>query len=480
MKQKGTYYNTEIRSGSPRFADWYHAVMALALINQKKTKDRARFYHNFRSIPLELDSSYLLMSGVNFALDHLANFRFENEDIEGIVGLAKSNKLKVTKDFTDYMETAEFTGNVWVIPEGQLAFAGEPTMIIEAPSIEALMPETSIIGHLTYATLVATRASRVVKAAQGIPIAEFGARRSPNPMLSTWAARVGGCASTSNILGANVYGIPISGTMAHAYVMMYENEFDAFVAFYESTGSNIFLIDTYDPIQGAINAIKAAKHLGIKVMVRLDSGDPIELVPKILALNTEGVIDRIIYRDPRQSNDGTWINGDFISDDLNIKKIDRIRKSGISVKAFGVGTYMVVVPSASSVFKLTEQKLDNADAFVPKMKVSSSNPAKSTLPGNFTIWRREEDGMILGDIIALRKEKRPGNDYKEVMVQVMKNGKLLGNLSKLPEIYEFAQANLMKLPESQARIENFEQYPVVASSELAQLKQELIANAKKI
>ncbi|MFA6097047.1 MAG: nicotinate phosphoribosyltransferase [Candidatus Paceibacterota bacterium] len=463
IRKKNRYYNIRERSGSPFREDFYHEVMFLGLVNLGMAKNRAGYYHNIRSIPVEMEGGYLLTSGTNFMLSHLANLSFEKNEINAAVKFARKQNLKVTDDFINYMKDFTFNADVYVVPEGQIVGPGEPIVKVTGSAIEALMVETSIISTITYATLVATRASRVVMAADGKLVFEYGYRRSPNPLISTWASMVGGCAGTSNVLAGKLFNIPLSGTMAHAWVMMFKNEYEAFLKFYEATGSNIFLIDTYDPIRGAQIAIEVAKKIGKKVKVRLDSGDPVVLVPMIMQLNTEG-----------------WIEGIIISDDMNVQKINRIRKSGIPVMAFGVGTYIVVVPSASSVYKLTRIKDEGMKEYLPTIKVSSSNPAKSTLPGDFIVWRREVDGKILGDIVALSDEERPGKEYTEVMVRAMKGGRLTHKLPKLSEIMEFAKMNLAKLTEPHARIEKYEQYPVRISDKLMQLKQELIANRMTI
>lgn len=462
-RQKSEYYDLNIRDGDPGFEDFYHGLMRSGIINSGHERDKAAYYHNIRSIPHELESSHLLVSGTNFMLNHLANLKFEESDIERAVRLLKKKKMKVTEEYLEYIRKFEFRADVWVVPEGQTVFPGEPLVIVKGSAAESLSAETAIIDKMTYATLVATRSSRVALAAAGLPVYEYGFRRSPNPMVSSWAAMVGGCAGTSNEIAADRFDVDISGTMAHAWVMMYENEYEAFMAFYESTGGKIFLIDTYDPINGAKIAIEVAKKIGQKVMVRLDSGDPVELVPKIMELNREG-----------------WIEGIVISDDMNVQKINRIRRSGIPVIGFGVGTYIVVVPSASSVYKLTEMTPFATRKPIPKMKVSSANLAKATLPGSFHILRREVDGKVLGDVIALKSEEYPGEDYHEVMVQVMKKGKLINKLPTLAKIMEDAKVNLAKLPQQYTRFENRVAYPVTISDELNALRQELIANRKAI
>jgi len=387
-------------------------------------------------------------------LNHLSKLRFKDEDIKILSKMASANGVKVPEEFFEYLENFKFRADVYVIPEGELSFPGEPNVVVKGTLIEALIVESFIISQLTGLTLGATKTSVLVEAAQGTPVHEFGLRRSLYPMYTTWASLVGGCEKTSFVKAAAIYGAEISGTMAHAFVLAFENELEAFYWFWRITGSKVFLIDTYNTIQGAKNAIAIAKIIGEKVMVRLDSGNLIELSREIEALDTED-----------------WIEGIILTDDLNTERVREIKKADLKKLAgFGVGTYLVTIPSASSVYKLTA--VDTGEGYKARVKISEIME-KSTLPGDFTIWRKVEDGKYIGDIVALVSEGDPGPDFVEVMVLAMEDGKLTVDLPKLADIQRFVKMNMFMLPNIY-KGEDHAVYPVVFSDELLALKKKTI------
>ena len=448
------YYDTRIEPGDPLILDWYHVMMSIAYVGMGRIEEKGVYYQTMRKIPDDIGSSYFLMCGTNFMLNHLAQLKFEDEDIRILSEMADENGVKVPEEFFEYLENFEFKADVYVIPEGELSFPGEPNVIVKGTLIEALIVESLIISQLTGMTLGATKTSVLVEAAQGIPVHEFGLRRSLYPMYTTWAALVGGCAKTSFVRAAAIYGAEISGTMAHAFVLAFDNELEAFYWFWRVTGSKVFLIDTYNTIQGAKNAITIAKIIGEKVMVRLDSGDLIKLSKEIEALDTED-----------------WIEGIILTDDLNTERIREIKKADLKKLAgFGVGTYLVTIPSASSVYKLTA--VDAGKGYKARVKISEIME-KSTLPGDFITWRKMEDGKYIGDIVALVSEGSPGPDFVEVMVLAMKDGKLTVDLPKLADIQQFARTNLSTLPDIY-KGEDHAVYPVVFSDELLALKKKTI------
>lgn len=457
-EQDQTYYDTRIDPEDPLILDWYHIMMAIAYVGLGRIKEKGIYYQSIRKIPNDIKSSYLLMCGVNFMLDHLAQLKFKDEDIDILSDMAKKGGVKVPKEFFEYLKNFEFKADVQVIPEGSLSFPGEPNVIVKGTLIEALIVESLIISQLTGLTLVATKTSVAVEAAGEIPIHEFGLRRSLYPMFTTWAALVGGCAKTSFVRAAAIYDAEISGTMAHAFVLAFKNELKAFYWFWRITGSKVFLIDTYDTIQGAKNAIAIAKIIGEKVTVRLDSGDLIKLSKEVEALDGED-----------------WIEGIVLTDDLNTERIREIKKAGLKkLVGFGVGTYLVTVSSASSVYKLTA--VDAGNGYDARVKVSEIME-KSTLPGDFKIWRKIKNDKIVKDIVALASEGSPGPDFVEVMVLAMKGGKLTADLPKLAEIQDFVKTNLEMLPQ-EYKGEMYREYPVVFSDKLLALKKKTIEESK--
>lgn len=457
-EQSQTYYDTRIEPGDPLILDWYHIMMAIAYAGLDRIREKGVYYQTMRNIPNSIGSSYFLMCGTGFMLNHLSKLRFKDEDIEILLKMAGKNGVKVPEEFFEYLKSFEFKANIYVIPEGELSFPGEPNVVVKGTLIEALIVESFIISQLTGLTLGATKTSVLVEAADGIPVHEFGLRRSLYPMFTTWASLVGGCEKTSFVRAAAIYGAEISGTMAHAFVLAFKNELEAFYWFWRITGSKVFLIDTYDTIQGARNAVAIAKIIGEKVMVRLDSGDLIALSKEIEALDTED-----------------WIEGIILTDDLNTERVREINNADLKKLAgFGVGTDLVTIPSASSVYKLTA--VDAGEGYEARVKVSETME-KSTLPGDFIIWRKIINGKIIKDLVALVSERSPGSDFVEVMVLAMEDGKLTVDLPKLADIQRFSKMNLSMLPEIH-KGKKYEEYPVVFSDKLLALKKKTIKESK--
>ena len=457
-EQNQTYYDTRIEQGDPLILDWYHIMMAIAYVGLDRIEEMGVYYQTMRKIPDSIGSSYFLMCGTGFMLNHLSKLRFNDEDINVLSRMADENGIKVSEDFFEYLKNFEFKADVYVIPEGELSFPGEPNVIVKGTLIEALIVESFIISQLTGLTLGATKTSVLIEAAQGTPVHEFGLRRSLYPMFTTWASLVGGCEKTSFVKAAAIYGAKISGTMAHAFVLAFENELEAFYWFWRVTGSKVFLIDTYNTIQGAKNAIAIAEIIGEKVMVRLDSGDLIKLSREIEALDVED-----------------WIEGIILTDDLNTERVREIKKAGLrKLAGFGVGTYLVTTPSASSVYKLTA--VDAGEGYQARVKISEIME-KSTLPGDFTIWRKIENGKYIGDIVALVSEGSPGPGFVEVMVLAMEDGKLTVDLPKLADIQRFVKMNLSMFPDIY-KGEDYAVYPVVFSNELLALKKKTIEESR--
>ncbi|MGC8710724.1 MAG: nicotinate phosphoribosyltransferase [Candidatus Micrarchaeia archaeon] len=235
----------------------------------------ATFDYFVRSIPL---GSYLVVAGLEYVIDYIKRLRFEKSDIEFLA------KQGFDEEFLDYLKDFRFTGNVYAMQEGSIAFQKEPIIIVSAPIIEAQLVETYLLNKINFSTLIATKAARVVYASRNKPVVEFGMRRAHGEgcLEATRAAYIGGCQSTSNVMAGKKFGIPIAGTMAHSFVMSFDSEIDAFRTYAKVyPNKSTFLIDTYNTIDGAENTIKVAKELerhgGRLIVVRIDSGDLLSL-----------------------------------------------------------------------------------------------------------------------------------------------------------------------------------------------------------
>ncbi|MEX0784353.1 MAG: nicotinate phosphoribosyltransferase [Dehalococcoidia bacterium] len=367
--------------------DLYELTMAASYLAQGLAGP-ATFDLFVRRLPEE--RNFLVVCGVEEALDYLERVRFTGEAISYLRSLAMFQE-----PFLEYLARFRFTGDAWAIPEGEVAFGQEPLLRVTAPLIEAQVVETFLLNCMTYQTMVASKAARVTLACSGRPYIDFSPRRDHGADAALRAAKaawIGGAAGTSNVLAGQVYGLPLSGTMAHSYVLSFEHEIDAFRAYASDfPESAVLLIDTYDTAEGARKAAVVANEVrargGRVQAVRLDSGDLGALAKEVRhVLDAAGCADVQI----------------FASGDLDEYRISELLADGAPIDAFGVGTRLGTsedASSLSSVYKLVE------DASGPKMKLSEG---KVTLPGRKQVWRVERDGVAEHDIIAVDGEKCEG------------------------------------------------------------------------
>jgi nicotinate phosphoribosyltransferase len=401
--------------------------------------------------------SYLLFAGLEQILLYLENIHFTEEHI------AYLQAQEFDDDFLNYLRDFKFTGDVWAVPEGTVAFPSEPLIRVTAPIIEAQLVETFLLNTVNLHTMIATKASRVVQAAKGRRVIEFGLRREHGIDAGMKVARssyMAGCHGTSNVLAGLVYGIPVFGTMAHSFIMSYEREIDAFRAFAKTfPNKTTLLIDTYDDVAGAEKAAEIAKELEGKGYalggVRLDSGDMADISKKVRRILDEKGLRYVKI---------------FASGDLDEYKITELLKSGSQIDAFGVGTKMGTSadkPYLDVIYKLCETMNTDGD-FSPIMKLSEG---KVTLPGRKQVFRfKDEYGNFKKDIIALASEKMDG---EPLLVNVMKKGKLIYKLPSLDEVRDLASENLAKLPAKFKALMNAPEYPVELSSSLETLTKTL-------
>ena len=340
-----------------------------------------------------------------------------------------------------------------------MAFPNEPLIRVTAPIIEAQLVETFLLNSVNLQTMIATKASRVVHAAKGKSVIEFGLRREPGIDAGMKVARssyIAGCQGTSNVLAGQVYGIPVFGTMAHSFIMSYPKEIDAFRAFAKTfPNKSTLLIDTYNDISGAEKAAIVGKELEAKGFrlggVRLDSGN----------LTTDSMKIRKILDDH-----GLDYAKIFASGDLDEYKITELLEGGAKIDSFGVGTKMGTSadrPYLDVIYKLCETMAANG-SFSPIMKLSED---KNTLPGRKQVYRfKDAEGKFEKDIIALADEEMQG---EPLLAKVMEKGKLTYKLPSLEEIRAYAAENLSKLPDQYKALTNAPVYPVELSKNLQSL-----------
>jgi nicotinate phosphoribosyltransferase len=399
--------------------DLYELTMAAGYFAAGKQDDIGTFEFTIRHLPRNRD--FVLAAGLHRAVDYLLNLNFKADEIKYLQGL--ENFKNAPPAFWDYLAGFRFTGDLFAVPEGTVLYAGQPVMNIRAPLIEGQIPETYLLSAVTFETLIATKAARIVHAGEGRDVIEFGTRRAHTPeagVLGARAAFIGGCAGTSNALAGFQFGIPVMGTAAHSWVLSFETEEEAFRELQQLLGSQtVQLIDSYDTVEGAHLAARLGKPLW---GVRIDSGD-------LLALSRE--VRRILDKAGLQ---GTKI---MASGDLDESKIAAIVAAGVPVDAFGVGTELATsgdAPAMGTIYKLVEIAHNGRTRYTAK-----NSPDKQTLPGAKQLFRFPEY-----DLLGLHDECAGGAEA--LLKPVIIGGQLIEPLPQAAEIRERARTGLTQWP----------------------------------
>jgi len=436
--------------------DLYELTMAAAYL-ATRVSVRASFELFVRHLPQQ--RGYLVVAGLEQVLDYLESLRFTTEEIEYLRGLPVFHGI--SSEFFDYLASFRFTGEVWAIAEGSPAFENEPLVRVGAPIIEAQIVETFLLSTINFQTMIASKAARIVSAAAGRNVIEFGSRRAHGTEAAMYAARaayIGGCAGTSNVEAGLRFGIPVSGTMAHSWVMSRDDELEAFRAYMQTFPDNAtLLIDTYDTVAAAHKIVRAGLH---PQAVRLDSG-----ALEQLSRDVRQILDDGGLRDTRI----------FASGDLDEYRITELMAAGAPVDAFGVGTRLSTSadePSLGGVYKLVELQLDHEVR--RKMKTSTG---KVMFPGRKQVWRRATPrGEYAGDVLGLATEAGP-QAAEPLLECVMRDGKRLIAAPALADVRAQAQERIARLPAAVRQLSGFRSYPVEISRPLATEQRKLAAAA---
>jgi len=428
--------------GTATFVDLYELTMAQSYLRQGLDGEATFAYFVRAPVP---HRRFLLFAGLDPLLDALEGFRFEDGDLRYLDSLGLFDR-----SFLDHLAGLRFTGEVEAMREGEVVFPGEPLLVLTAPRIQGQLVETLVLNLLNYATLVASKAARIVLAAgPDAVLVDFSARRDHGADAALHAARasfLAGFHATSNVQAGLRYGIPLAGTMAHAYVMSFPDEVEAFRAFAHDHPRPVLVLDTYDPIQGARHAVEVAAELAREGRelhgVRLDSGD---LAP--LSREVRRILDEAGLR-------GVQI---LVSGDLDEGRILDFRSRGGVAWGYGVGTRLGVswdLPALGGVYKLVE------DEKGPRMKTS---PGKVSLPGRCQVWRRGWRDLVLP--AGVEGEGRP------LLLPVMAGGKRLEPPLDLPRRRAEVREALFSLPAELADLNPVEapSYPVELAPALAGL-----------
>ncbi|WP_404996641.1 nicotinate phosphoribosyltransferase [Caldifermentibacillus hisashii] len=427
---------------------------------------RAVFEVFFRKMPF--GHGYAVFAGLEKVIDYLRNFKFTESDLSYL------REIGYPEDFLTYLKTVRFTGTLRSVVEGEIVFGNEPLIRVEAPLAEAQLIETALLNIVNYQTLIATKASRIKQVVGDEPVAEFGTRRAQEMDAAIWGARaavIGGCDSTSNVRAGKLFGIPVSGTLAHSMVQVYHDEYTAFHK-YASTHKNcIFLVDTYDTLKSGVpNAIRVAKELGDQIRfvgIRIDSGDLAYLSKK-----ARKMLDEAGFPEAKI----------FASNDLDEHTIINLKAQGAQIDSWGVGTKLITAfdqPALGAVYKLVAIEEDGK--LIDTIKISG-NPEKVTTPGLKKVYRiiNKQNGKSEGDYITLDwenpQEEEPLKMFHPVHTFISKyvtnfeavdlhknifvDGKLVYELPTIKEIQNYVKKNLDLLWDEYKRILNPTLYPV--------------------
>ena len=470
--------------------DFYELTMGNGYFLSDR-KDRISYFDVFfRRVPDA--GGFAIAAGLEQIVSYIQNLHFDPEDIAYL----RSRGI-FDERFLSYLENFRFSGDIWAVPEGTTIFPGEPVITVRAPAIEAQLLETYMLLEFNHQSLIATKASRICRAAEGRTVLEFGSRRAQGiagAVTGARAAFIGGCAGTACTVSDQIYGVPAAGTMAHSWVQMFDSEYEAFVHYCRTYPENaVLLVDTYDSLRSGVpNAIRAfdeiLKPLGIKKCgIRFDSGDMAYLTKKAR----------------KMLDDAGWTECRItVSNSLDEHLIRDLIRQGARIDSFGVGERLITSksePVFGGVYKLCAVEDDDGNR-IPKIKISE-NIEKITNPDFKKLYRfyDRETGKAEADYICLREEtvaddqplticdpmarwkRKTMENYRavELQVPVFRGGKLVYQLPTLNEIKAYCAKQIETLWPEVLRFENPHQYYVDLSDRLMALKDEMLHSAGK-
>ncbi len=469
--------------------DLYELTMMQGYFKEKDANETVIFDAFYRANPD--GNGYAICAGLEQVIEYIQNLHFDREDVEYLRSLKMFDE-----DFLEYLADFKFSGDIYAIPEGTVVFPREPLIKVIAPIMEAQLVETAILNIINHQSLIATKTARIVHAAQGDGIMEFGLRRAQGPDAGIYGARaamIAGCIGTSNVLAGQMFDVPVKGTHAHSWIMSFPDELTAFRTYAKLyPDACILLVDTYDTLNSGVpNAIQVFKEMreaGIPLTfygIRLDSGDLAYLSKQAKKMLDEaGFSDAVISA----------------SNDLDEFLIDSLKIQGATINSWGVGTNLITskdCPSFGGVYKLAAILDRKTGQFIPKIKLSE-NAEKITNPGNKTIHRvyNKNTGKIIADLICLVDEVydedkslllfdpietwkktllSPGTyTLRELMIPVFKSGECVYHSPKVMEIQKYCKGELDTLWEESKRLINPHEIHVDLSNELWHMKNQLL------
>jgi nicotinate phosphoribosyltransferase len=473
--------------------DYYQFTMAYAYWKAGKAEEEAIFNLFFRKNPFQ--SGFTVAAGLDYIIDYCRNMTFADKDLEFLADRVDSNGQRVfAPGFIDYLRNMNFSCDIDAVEEGEVVFPNMPLVRVRGPLIQCQLLETPLLNIINFQTLIATKASRIVLAANGDPVMEFGLRRAQGidgALAASRASYIGGCTSTSNVMAAKLFDIPLSGTHAHSWIMSFDSEMAAFEAYAETFPDNtVLLVDTYDIIQGVKNAITIAKKLqqnGKQLKgIRIDSGDLAyfsNLAREML--NQAGFPEVKIVA----------------SNDLDEHIITSLKMQEASIDIWGVGTKLVTAyeqPALGAVYKLSALKNKQGE-WVPKIKLSQQS-IKINIPGYHNVMRFTAKGKAMADMIYLeglrygnvvtiidpidptrRKKISVEHAEAEVLLKpIFEKGRKVYQRPSIHQIRERAQSRLATFDKTHKRLINPHIYPVGLEAGLYEFRTSLVLKLKSL
>jgi nicotinate phosphoribosyltransferase len=479
------------RNFSALTTDLYEVTMACGYWNAGVSDYEAAFHVTFRENPFA--GEFTVACGLATAIDFLHTFHFKETEIDYLASQrGNDGKPLFSSGFLDHLRSLRLTCEIDAIPEGTLVFPNEPLIRVCGPIIQCQLLETALLNILNFESLIATKAARVCLAAENDPVIEFGLRRAQGVdggLTAARAACVGGCSGTSNLQAGQRFGIPVSGTQAHSWIMFFESESDAFQAYARAMPNNcVFLVDTYNSLDGVRHAIDVARQLrknGHEMIgVRLDSGDRVAL-----SVETRRILDKAGFTNAKI----------VCSGDLDEHTIADMKRRGAKINVWGVGTKLTTgQPDAAlgGIYKLGAVRRPG-DQWQYRVKLSDEL-AKTSYPGLLQVRRfHEPDGRFFADaiyeidhaisepcvIVDLQTEEEteiPGNsEYSDLLIPISRQGELVYQMPGLNASRERTRQQLSRLPPEVVKLDKPRAYPVGLEKSLHELRSTLIARAKE-
>jgi nicotinate phosphoribosyltransferase len=471
--------------------DLYQLTMAYGYWKHGKSERKATFHLFYRSNPF--GGGFVIAAGLEPVLDFLRLFQFTADDCAFLSTIKGNDGQRLFEPgFLDYLSQLKLTLDLDAIPEGTLVFPHEPLLRVQGPILQCQLLETALLNIVNFQSLIATKASRIVMAAGGDPVLEFGLRRAQGidgALAASRAAFIGGCAATSNVLAGKRFRIPVKGTHAHSWVMSFDSELESFVAYATAMPNNcVFLVDTYDTLEGVRHAIAVGQNLkqhGHRMVgIRLDSGDL-----ATLSIEARKMLDEAGF------TDATIV----ASNDLDERLIQSLKLQGAQIGIWGVGTKLVTAydqPALGGVYKLGAIQ-DDAQVWQPRIKVSEQL-IKTSTPGIQQVRRYlDQQGMAVADVIydelqppsgncisvdlqdaTQRRELPLASNFVDLLLPVVRSGEIVSASPALSDIRLRTLQQLKAFQGSVLRFDNPHKFPVGLELKLHELKTRLLTEAR--